>query len=802
MTGTNLGGTTGVDVGGVAATGVVVVSPTRVEATTPPGSGTVDVTVTAAGGTSATGPADQFTYLAVPTVSSVSPAAGPISGGTSISVTGTGLSGATAVGIGGRSATEVVVDSPTELTALTPAATGGGPVDVTVTTPGGTSATATADQFTYDPVPTVQRLSASGGPLGGGVTLSVIGTGFSASGTTVDFGSTPATGVVVDSPVLLTAVVPPGLLGTVDVTVSTPGGTSATSAGDEFTYDPPPTLTGVSPPAGPAAGGATVVLTGTGLGAASAVHFGLTRVTDLTVISPSEVTVSAPPGTGTVKMSVTTPGGTSAVTPADQYTYVAAPVVTSVSPAAGPLAGGTTLTVTGTNLAGATAVAFGSVDAGSLTVDSPTELTVTAPPGTGTVDLTVTATGGTSAVTPADQYTYVPAPTVSKVTPDDGPVAGGTRITVAGTNLTGASAVDIGLLPCTSLNLVSLTELVATVPAGAAGTVPVTVTTPGGTSAVTASSVFVYAPVPTVSTVAPATGPAAGGTSVTITGTGLASVASASFGGVRSPSLVKVSPTEVVATTPPGTGTVRVSVSGPGGTSAAAAGDEFTFIPAPAVTSVTPEVGPSRGGTVVSVGGTNFSGVSSVDFGGSPASGVSLRSPTELTAIAPPGTGTVDVTVTTPGGTSATTAADQFTYLPVPGVTSVAPDAGPLAGGTTVTVAGTGFTGDSTVAFGPVAADTVTVVSATELTAVAPPAAGGNAGAVDVTVTTPGGTERDHGGRPVHVPARAGGHLGRPRRRSTGRRHHRHRRRDRLHRRQHGGVRSGGRRHRDRGVGD
>ena len=60
----------------------------------------------------------------------------------------------------------------------------------------------------------------------------------------------------------------------------------------------------------------------------------------------------------------------------------------------------------------------------------------------------------------------------------------------------------------------------------------------------------------------------------------------------------------------------------------------------------------------------------------------------------------MDVTVTTPGGTTATSAADLFTYDTVPAVTAITPNAGPLAGGTVVTVTGTGFTAGSTVDFG------------------------------------------------------------------------------------------------------
>ena len=93
---------------------------------------------------------------------------------------------------------------------------------------------------------------------------------------------------------------------------------------------------------------------------------------------------------------MTTPGGTSRHTAADHYAYTAPqPAITGVSPPSGGTAGGTTVTITGTGLAGATAVRFGAA-AAAITADSATQVTVTSPPGTGRVDLTVTTPAGTS----------------------------------------------------------------------------------------------------------------------------------------------------------------------------------------------------------------------------------------------------------------------------------------------------------------------------------------------------------------------------------------------------------------------
>ncbi|WP_316682699.1 putative Ig domain-containing protein, partial [Ralstonia flaminis] len=97
------------------------------------------------------------------------------------------------------------------------------------------------------------------------------------------------------------------------------------------------------------------------------------------------------------------------------------PTVTGISPTTGPTAGSTSVTITGTNFTGVTSVKFGATNATGFTVNSATSITATSPAGSaGVVDVTVTATGGTSATSAADQFTYV-AP----------PITGATSATVA-----------------------------------------------------------------------------------------------------------------------------------------------------------------------------------------------------------------------------------------------------------------------------------------------------------------------------------------------------------------------------------
>jgi hypothetical protein len=171
------------------------------------------------------------------------------------------------------------------------------------------------------------------------------------------------------------------------------------------------------------------------------------------------------------------------------------PAVTGVSPAAGPTAGANTVTVTGTGLTGASAVSFGAVAAASFTVNSDTSITATVPAGAvGTDDVTVTTPGGTSAISAADQYAYLPVPAVTGVSPGSGLSVGGNTVTITGTGFTDASAVSFGTVPATSLTVNSDTSITATVPAGAVGIVDVTVTTPGGTSATSAADQYIYHP--------------------------------------------------------------------------------------------------------------------------------------------------------------------------------------------------------------------------------------------------------------------------------------------------------------------
>jgi hypothetical protein len=164
-------------------------------------------------------------------------------------------------------------------------------------------------------------------------------------------------------------------------------------------------------------------------------------------------------------------------------------------------------------------------------------------------------------------FTYVASPTVSAIAPGSGSTAGGTAVTISGTNFATGATVKFGSGTATSVVVASATSITAVTPAGSVGAVTVTVTNPGAVSGSLANG-FTYVVVPTVSSVSPNNGATTGGTAVTITGTNFAAGATVTFGGTAATNVVVVSGTSITATTPAhaaGAVTVVVIVNGQSG---------------------------------------------------------------------------------------------------------------------------------------------------------------------------------------------------------------------------------------------
>ena len=195
-----------------------------------------------------------------------------------------------------------------------------------------------------------------------------------------------------------------------------------------------PQVTSLVPASGPPAGGTAVKVLGSTLTGATAVNFGTTAATGMTVDSDTQISCVAPAGTGVVTVSVVTPTGSTPATPSSQFTYTTSGiVVTGLNPSEGLETGGTAVVISGSGFTGATQVLFGGFAATGFTVDNASQVTAVSPAGTGTVDVLVATPAGTSAVSPAARFRYV--------APGGGVATGGTG---TGTGTTGAVGAATG----------------------------------------------------------------------------------------------------------------------------------------------------------------------------------------------------------------------------------------------------------------------------------------------------------------------------------------------------------------------
>jgi hypothetical protein len=227
-----------------------------------------------------------------PTISSFTPATGwP---GTSVTVTGSGFAGTTAVSFNGTAAA-FTVTSGTQLTANVPSTATSGPIGVT--TAGGTASSTSSFTVASQPAPGITGVSPSSAAVGSSVTI----TGSAFNGTTaVAFNNTAAAFTVV-SDSTITATVPSGAL-TGSISVTTPTGSASSS-----TFRVLPKISSFSPGSGKV--GTTVTITGSAFTGATAVTFNGTSAT-FTVNSYSQITAIVPNGATSGRITVTTPGGT------------------------------------------------------------------------------------------------------------------------------------------------------------------------------------------------------------------------------------------------------------------------------------------------------------------------------------------------------------------------------------------------------------------------------------------------------------------------------------------------------------
>jgi phosphatidylserine/phosphatidylglycerophosphate/cardiolipin synthase-like enzyme len=660
----------------------------------------------------ATGPTWNFTTAGTPpppgpppTISNINPNSGTTAGGTSVTITGTNFVSGASVTIGGTAATGVAVTNSTTITATTPMHAAGA-ANVVVTNPDNQSATLTGG-FTYQttspgPPPTVSSIAPNSGTTAGGTAVTISGSNF-VSGATVKLGGTVATGVVVSNSTTITATTPAHAAGATDVVVTNPDNQSATITGG-FTFQTPP-----PPPPG----------------ALLADDFNSAAIDtskwNTNNLFSGFVDTSVPISQANQKLNIgPLPQGAAAsgshyrgVSSVNAYNFTSAYAqVEIVQPPASNSAADAMLTI-GRDSNNYYRI---YVEAGNLILQKRIGGTKT--------------TLGTMPFN-AVNHRFVRIRhdfSLGNVVFETAPGTSG----VPGTWTQAFSEIwNTANVPLASV-LFELKAGTWTTEANAPGTVIFD----NFQAAVPGSG---PAPAPTVNSIAPNSGPTTGSTAVTITGTNFVSGATVTLGGIAATNVVVTNSTTITATTPAhAAGGVDVRAANSDGQSATLTGG-FTYQtpPQPTISNITPNSGPTTGGTSVTISGTNFISGASVAIGGAAATGVVVTSNTRITAMTPPhAAGTANVVVTNPDNQNATLTGG-FTYQtppppPAPTVSNIAPNAGSTGGGTAVTITGTGFQTGAAVTLGGTAATNVVVSNGTTITATTPPH---GAGPVDVVVT-------------------------------------------------------------------
>lgn len=554
-------------------------------------------------------PADQFVFTTGPTVTGLSVQLGPPTGGTSVVVSGTKFpSGApntacplNSVSFGGLQVTSCkFTNVPNQLLVTTPAHISGF-VDVVVYDGVNFSPAVPASRYNYQGVPLITNLSPNFGPQAGGTQVLISGSGFfvgSQQPTSVLFGGNPAQFTMI-SDTLIQATAPPGT-GVQQVKIIHPvSGTSDFRTEANFTYTAGPAITQLSPSHGPSAGGTVVTIFGTGFAAGAVVKFG-DQQAFTTAVTETSIIATAPAGAGIVNVSVTVNTNVTASGPQTQYQYDG-PAVTSVLPNAGPPAGGTAITIKGSNFTSASQVLIGNAVVTPVFVDTTTLTLVTPAQTAGAYHVQVKTGSGTSPQVPDDLFTYTSGPIVDAVNPSNGPTIGGTIVVITGKNFLAPLSINFGSVPATSFNINSATQItVLSPPNPVAGPTDIRVTRGADVSPVSPTAKFQYvSSTPKITQVTPNSGSTFGGTEITITGLGLSGATcpgAVKFGAVAAPTCTVNNDSSLTVISPPNlAGPTVISVTTANGTSDIV--PNFTYVSPNAPGGGTAPPAPGPGGT-------------------------------------------------------------------------------------------------------------------------------------------------------------------------------------------------------------
>ena len=468
--------------GNSEAVDVIVNSANRLFITTPPHpAGRVDVRVVDPNGSEVV-LEKGYLYFDPVVVHSVNPEHGPVTGGIPIEISGSGLTSANNVLVGGRLALNLTVVDDQTLLATLPAGVSG-TADVHVIT--GTDIGYLPHGFVYFEPPHVTGIAPLAGPPTGGGTISLTGTGM-IDGSSVVIGGTeaPVLALSADGKKLV-ARVPPGSVGRAEITVTTPFGQLTIPNGYSYVLpDNNVVLVNVWPAQGPPGGGGEVALVVTGLSDTDIdVSFGGTKAEILSVSAgQSRVLCRVPPGNEATAVDVifTQDNTTSALE--SGYQYVKSVAVSTIDPGSGHMNGGTDVVIRGTGFSGSVVDVFvGALPAKQVVVADDARIEVKVPPGSpGLADVRVIVDGAEGQLTSGFTY-YAGKTQVFVASPGIGSIAGNTYVQLHGTDLPAHMNIKFGEQASTWVSRLSPSTVACRTPrAEEPGAVDIQVTGPPG----------------------------------------------------------------------------------------------------------------------------------------------------------------------------------------------------------------------------------------------------------------------------------------------------------------------------------
>ncbi len=700
-----------VSIGGITCASPTVISSTSMTCVVPTNTaGTKNVVITNPDSQNVT-LANSYTYNPFPTISAITPNNGKLAGGTTITLTGSGFITGATVTIGGSACTSSNVSSSTSMTCITPAKSAGS-YNLLLTNPDTQSVTV-ASGFTYNEFPTITSISPNNGLLAGGNKLTITGTGF-LSGVTVTIGGTSCTSPTALNSTTVTCNLPAKNVGTYNIVV-TNSDTQSTTLANGYTYNPLPTINSISPTNGKLAGGDTLTITGTGFIPRATVAVGGITCTSPTVTSSTSLICTLPASSAGPKTVVVSNPDNQSVSASTSYTYNAIPTITTISPNIALSSGGDVVNLTGTGFMIGATVTIGDHFCASTTVHSSTSIScTTAATLAGNYSVTVT-NADTQSGTLANSFAFNDFDLFS-VSPNNGPQSGGGTLTISGSGFVAGATVTVGGSACTSPNVNSSSSMTCILPAKIDGIYDVVVMNANATFSTLISS-FTYNTFPTVTTVSPTSGKLAGGSTLTISGTGFINGATVTIGGNTCASPVFISSTSMSCQLPGNiAGSYSVVVTNPDTQSGIKVG-AYTYNAVPTITSVTPSTGKALGGTMVTITGTGFIAGATVSIGGSTCTAPNVNNSTFMTCAAPAlSTDTFYSLTLMNTDTQTATKTNAYSTIASPNVTSVSPNSGSMAGGTTITLSGTNFISGATVTIGGSNCTSPTVINSTSIT--------------------------------------------------------------------------------------